>query len=466
MRPTTLLLCLAAMPACAGEFEYGVLLDSDRDAASGCLVELADGPLAAGEWRLLARSDDAQVLHTRLERCVGDAWEQVDSPAGASSVQPGGGHDGSDRIEWVQAWTPPATGARAYAWSRRIDRPAQDRLGAAGEVRALELGFGEFLAPVPVLGLPALVLLAAALAWSGRRAAATRLAGAGALALAALLPLDGARHAIADEPAAAAVDPANDSLDAGVDLVQVEVAQVAGGLRVRFDLNDIEAAGLADGASVLFLGNSLTYANDLPEMLEAIAAQAGLVLDTRMIAVGGGALEDHYQSRATRDAVTRGGHALVIMQQGPSSLPESQQHLEYWTRQWAPLIRAGGARPALYMVWPDSSRLAWFDAVRESYSNAALAVDGMFIPAGEAWRAAWDARPGLPLYDGDAFHPSTLGSYAAAMAMFCELYRRTPVGLPSRLLVDGRILIFDPADALAVQRAAWAAHRQFGRPGR
>ena len=90
----------------------------------------------------------------------------------------------------------------------------------------------------------------------------------------------------------------------------------------------------------------------------------------------------------------------------------------------------------------------------------------MFIPAGEAWRAAWRVDPGLPLYDGDQFHPSPLGSYAAALSIFAELYRQSPVGLPARLMLDdGAVLQFDANQAQVVQTAAWSAHLEFGRAG-
>lgn len=459
-----LLLCVGG-PLPATPFEYSILLDGGGRADHRCTEALQDGVEVAAEWRLRALSDRGAVLETRLERCRDGAWETITGAAGDASIAVGGGVDGSDRIEWTQAFTAAAPAGRAWVGSRRTDGAARDHLDAGGEPQALPLRFGEFQAAVPTLGAPALLLLALLLLATARRLPRGGMAVlAGLWLLAAGVPRMPAQ---ADPPrAVAAADAANDSVDAGVDLVHVAIDALAGSLRIRIDVNDIENAGLPDGASVLFLGNSLTYANELPHMLAAIAAQAGLSLRTRAITVGGGALEDHYQNRSTRDAVSRGGHALVIMQQGPSSLPESQVHLEQWTRQWAPLIRAGGARPALYMVWPDRSRLAWFDAVHASYSNAALAVDGMFIPAGAAWRLAWEDRPGLPLYDGDDFHPSALGSYTAALTMFCQLYGRTPVGLPARLVVDGRTLHFDPAEALAVQRAAWAAHRQFGRPGR
>ena len=77
---------------------------------------------------------------------------------------------------------------------------------------------------------------------------------------------------------------------------------------------------------------------------------------------------------------------VVVMQQGPSSLPANQVFLRDWTVRLDSAITAAGARSALYMVWPAMQNFGTYDGVRTSYRNAAIEVDGMFIPAGEAWR--------------------------------------------------------------------------------
>jgi hypothetical protein len=119
------------------------------------------------------------------------------------------------------------------------------------------------------------------------------------------------------------------------------------------------------------------------------------------------------------------------------------------------------------MVWPELARFSVFDDVRESYSNAALAIDAMFIPGGEAWRASWHLDPALELYGPDDFHPSTLGTYAIAVSMFAEIFRQMPEDLPATFsLANGTQIALDPAQARAVQRGAWQAHLQFGRAGK
>jgi hypothetical protein len=212
------------------------------------------------------------------------------------------------------------------------------------------------------------------------------------------------------------------------------------------------------GRGVLFVGNSLTYANDLPEMVRALALASGETLRVETVAYPDWSLEDHWNSGDARGEIQRGGWEVVVLQQGPSSLPESRALLIDYARRFAGEIRAAGARPALYAVWPSRTRFGDFDRASESYRLAADEVDGMLFPAGEAWRAAWRADPDLPLYAADGLHPSVTGTYAAALVIYAKLLHRSPVGAPSTLdLRTGDIVRIDPASAEVLQRAAEAS---------
>jgi hypothetical protein len=185
----------------------------------------------------------------------------------------------------------------------------------------------------------------------------------------------------------------------------------------------------ADGATtkleVLFVGNSLTAANDLPAVVASLSHGA---IAYRTIAPGGVNLEDHWTLTGAREALESGSWDYVVLQQGPSTLPESASNLREWAVRWADAIRARGARPAVYEVWPDSAfgvRLS-FPAVIRSYRAASDAAGALFLPAGEAWRAAWRRNARLALYGPDGFHPSKLGTTLAALVIVARL-TRTPV---------------------------------------
>jgi hypothetical protein len=172
---------------------------------------------------------------------------------------------------------------------------------------------------------------------------------------------------------------------------------------------------------VLFIGNSLTYTNDLPGMVAAIGRAEGRPITIEVVAKPDFSLEDHWQQGDARRAIARGGWTMVVLQQGPSALSESRRLLVDYAKRFAREISQAGASAALYMVWPSMARRGDFPAVSESYAAAASAVGGTLMRAGDAWREAWRLDPKLPLYGPDGFHPSRLGSQLAALVVFERL---------------------------------------------
>lgn len=221
-----------------------------------------------------------------------------------------------------------------------------------------------------------------------------------------------------------------------------------------------EKAAPGKAMRVLFIGNSLTAANNLPRVVQSLAKAAGRNLEVDDVTYGGFSLEDHWNNGDALETIASGKWDYVILQHGPSSLPESRAELRQWTRKFAPKIRAAGAKPALYMVWPSPDRIAYYDDVREAYSLAAKDVDGMFIPAGEALRAAQRRNVKARLLSYDDFHPSEAGTYTAALSIYGMIFQQSPVGLPAK--VSGVNL--SPEVAKALQEAAAEANQKFGRP--
>lgn len=178
--------------------------------------------------------------------------------------------------------------------------------------------------------------------------------------------------------------------------------------------------------TVLFIGNSLTAANDLSGMVEAMGRAAGVELRCAAVAKPNFSLEDHWNDGEARRTIARGGWSYVVLQQGPSALPESRVLLHEYARRFDAEIRRAKARPALFMVWPSRARRGDFDGVSQSYAGAAMLIGGELLPVGDAWRAAWRRDPGLALYGRDGFHPSRLGSSLAALLILNRLSGRIP----------------------------------------
>jgi hypothetical protein len=220
------------------------------------------------------------------------------------------------------------------------------------------------------------------------------------------------------------------------------------------------APGLPDdGLSVLFVGNSLTAANDLPGMVAALAAAAGVErFRYEAVTAGGAALEDHWNDGRAVEAIEGARWDVVVLQQGPSSLESSRLNLIEWAGRFAGKIRERGGRPALYMVWPPLG--GDWDAVTRSYTDAAVAVDGMLFPAGEALRAVHAEQPDIPLFAADQFHPSRAGTYLAALVIIGALTERSTEGLS--LLQS--IVDLPDSEGARLEHAADRANRDRGIP--
>jgi hypothetical protein len=216
---------------------------------------------------------------------------------------------------------------------------------------------------------------------------------------------------------------------------------------------------------VLFIGNSLTQSNNLPLIVQALAAEGGQpALHQKSVLLPGTSLEDQWNNGQALKVLRAEKWDIVVLQQGPSSLPESQANLREYARRFAAEIRKSGGVPALFMVWPESSRPKAFDAVSRSYAAAAKDVNGILFPAGEAWRAAWRRDPSLKLY-ADDLHPTPAGSYLVGLVMVQQLFKQSPIGLPARLKLPNGSTLEVPADqARTLQEAAAETNEKFGKP--
>lgn len=206
---------------------------------------------------------------------------------------------------------------------------------------------------------------------------------------------------------------------------------------------------------VLFIGNSLTAANDLPAMVEAIAAaEPGPRFECEVVAAPNYSLEDHWHQGDAVRAIRRGDWSVVVLQQGPSSLDESRVLLVDYAKRFADEARRAGARTALYMVWPSQARRADFERVSASYAAAAQAVGGVLLPAGDAWRRAWHLDPELALYGPDGFHPSRLGSILAALVVYRGLVSGSALAPSARVPAWAATIEVEANIASTLERAA------------
>jgi hypothetical protein len=209
------------------------------------------------------------------------------------------------------------------------------------------------------------------------------------------------------------------------------------------------------GLRVLFVGNSLTAGGDVPGMVRAMAEAGGVTLHPQAVLLPGANLEDQWTAGNSRKLLAAARWDFVVLQQGPSSLPDSQADLKQWAATWADEVRKHGATPALYMVWPYRGQKDGFELVSKSYRTAAEGAKARVLPAGEAWREALRYDPALPLYSGDNLHAEPAGSYLAALVIARGLTGIDLQAVPARLtLASGQVVEVPEEQAAHLRRAA------------
>lgn len=212
------------------------------------------------------------------------------------------------------------------------------------------------------------------------------------------------------------------------------------------------------GRSILFVGNSLTYTNDLPTMVEKVAKAAGDSVRVGMVAGPNLAVIDHTDGGTDAEAEIRAGEwAFVVLQQGPTPPGICRDTLVIAAMRLAPDIREGGGRPVLFLPWARKTFPQSLGFAGESATAAARAVGGAVVPVGIAWREALEADGDIPLYGVDGYHPGPAGTLLAALTVYDRLIGRDVREIPASALAGIPGLPLSSARLDAMTAAAHAA---------
>lgn len=214
---------------------------------------------------------------------------------------------------------------------------------------------------------------------------------------------------------------------------------------------------------VLFLGNSYTAYNNLPQLVHDVALSAGdtLVFDSHT--PGGYTLEAHTLDNTSINKINVGDWDHVVLQ-GQSREPilqptifrDAGNDLRNAIYQSNPCTV-----PLFYMTWGRKNGDPTFcddfpvvctyesmdNSLRGSYENMVDVFNAEVSPVSVVWRYLRDNHPAIDLYAGDGSHPSAAGSYAAACCFYAAIFKHDPT-----LITDNFSLT--NADAAAIRNAA------------
>jgi lysophospholipase L1-like esterase len=186
---------------------------------------------------------------------------------------------------------------------------------------------------------------------------------------------------------------------------------------------DSELADTTKQKSVLFIGNSLTYTNDLPAMLAKIGKEQEVTIATKTVAYPNYALEDHWNDGHVQQLIASKKYDFVVVQQGPSSQADGRAMLFDYGARLKTLCDAYNTKLAFFMVWPALSNIHTFDGVIKNYTDAAVETGSLLCPVGKIWKEHFSATNDYSFYGPDMFHPSQKGSENAAMIIYSTIFK-------------------------------------------
>jgi len=174
--------------------------------------------------------------------------------------------------------------------------------------------------------------------------------------------------------------------------------------------------------NILFVGNSLTYTNNLPELVKQIAQEKGITLGIKTIAKPNYAIVDHWAEGEVQQYIESKNFDYVIIQQGPSSQQEGRDMLIEGGKKYAELCATNNAKLCYFMVWPSLTYYHTFDGVIKNHEDAAALNNAILCPVGIIWEAHFESTNEFDYYGPDGFHPSLLGSQIAANVIVATLF--------------------------------------------
>ena len=184
-----------------------------------------------------------------------------------------------------------------------------------------------------------------------------------------------------------------------------------------------------DTLKLLFVGNSYTYANNLPHIVSLLSEGTGTKLITAKSTAGGAFLYHHWNGERglkSREIIKNGNFDVVVLQDNSMSAINSPDSLLKYAALLTELVRQTGAKPYLYNTWARKKVPQFQKTINEVYGEAALENHVNRVPVGSAWELAIKTRPSIELFIADGSHPSVLGTFLTAYIFVGAITNEVP----------------------------------------
>lgn len=201
---------------------------------------------------------------------------------------------------------------------------------------------------------------------------------------------------------------------------------------------------------VLFLGNSYTHVNNLPQMTANAATSAGKNLIFDMNAPGGYYIGQHVTDAISLTKVQVGNWDNVILQDQSLALAYPGYFMNGINSsiQMDSIVKANNscAQTLFYATWGRKNGDSYICSqpycevntvvtrdfyqmnsdIQTHYKVFADSLKASMSPVGTVWANIRQQHPSIELFDPDESHPSVAGTYAAACSFYAAIFRSDP----------------------------------------
>jgi hypothetical protein len=179
--------------------------------------------------------------------------------------------------------------------------------------------------------------------------------------------------------------------------------------------------------NVLFLGNSHTTTNDLPEMVMNLVESDRTRRRFNVTVRSGANLEQIAKLTEVKKLIQTGKFSDVVLQGASLSSSHKYDYSQTGAVSLAKLAKKSKSKVWFFSEWP---RKGWKETpyILGIYQKIAKKGGGKVIPIGKVWDNILKHNPKFDLWSSDGNHASLLGSYTAALAIATAL---TPEAKPA-----------------------------------
>ena len=194
-----------------------------------------------------------------------------------------------------------------------------------------------------------------------------------------------------------------------------------------------------DTLKVLFVGNSYTHVNNLPQITSILSDGVKTKLITKSSTVGGGKLKEHWlgeRKLKTKEIIKNGNFDIVVLQGFSMSTIEFPDTLTKYAGLFCDYIKKNGAKPYLYLTWARKKVPQYQETIDSVYYSIAKENNVKVVPVGKAWQLAQQLRPDIQLFQNEGSHPSKLGTLLTASVFVAALTGELPDVLPKSFRIN------------------------------